>query len=196
MNFIESDICFKFGADCFVKKFDDHKYYNILSGSGLKGVDFILINKVGKIHLIEVKNYKRRKQSPVEPDVSDIVASPFPLAQHFVEKINDSLRLIRVVNQYHKRKWWVKALLLFENFFPSSFEENQDWYFWILIEKIINNNKNDLICCLVLDMADTYLAHPTFSKDYVYKTLESEIKSKLNGLAFNLIRPINNVSEM
>ena len=94
MKFLESDIHFEFGENCLVKKFDEHRYYNILSGSGLKGVDFIVLYQFRQLVLIEAKNYKQRSFSPVPPDVTDLIGNPVPLAQQFGSKLKDSLTLI------------------------------------------------------------------------------------------------------
>lgn len=127
--FTESDIEFTFGTDWIVKKYDDHAYFKILSGHGLKGVDFIGIYKNESLYLIEVKNYHKRSYSPVGPDLSDLEGVNPLLGLNVHGKMEDSLRLIRIVNQYLVTRWWFKIAFFFRNTFNNK-GISKDWHFW------------------------------------------------------------------
>ena len=59
-TFIESGLTFSFSKRWKVLKYDKHRFYRYLSGSGFKGVDFIGVLDEKQLVLIEVKNYKDR----------------------------------------------------------------------------------------------------------------------------------------
>lgn len=140
-SFSESDIAFTFGEDWVVKKYDDHAYYDILSGYGIKGVDFIGIYKNERLYLIEVKNYHKRSYSPVAPDLSDLKGVSPPLAADMHDKIGDSLRLIKIVNKYLARKWWYKISLFLKNTTRSQ-TIKKDWHFWNRVRELSENAQN------------------------------------------------------
>lgn len=128
-NYIESDIYFSFNQDWKVKKYDDHAYFKSVAGFGLKGIDFIGIYKTQELFLIEVKNYRKRIYSPVAPDWSDLEGNKPPLIEAYVNKIYDSLRLIKVVNQSYQRKWWFRILKKWNELTGNQSIE-KDWQFW------------------------------------------------------------------
>ena len=140
-SFRESDIEFTFGADWIVKKYDDHTYFKILSGYGLKGVDFIGIYKNEGLYLIEVKNYNKRSYSPVVPDLSDLEGQNPLLGSDIHGKIEDSLRLIRIVNKYLKTRWWFKISYLVRNTLKNK-TIKKDWHFWTRVGELSENAQN------------------------------------------------------
>ncbi|MEM9835846.1 MAG: hypothetical protein AAF828_05060 [Bacteroidota bacterium] len=105
--FLESDLQFIFPAAWTVRKYDEHHFYHALSGHGLKAVDFIALSPDGRLILVEVKNYCPRM---------DQTGTPYPvvrkkasqLAESLAKKYSDSLRAIRVVQQYYQRKWYYR----------------------------------------------------------------------------------------
>jgi len=128
-KFIESDLQFSFNQDWVVKKYDDQNYFKLLAGQGLKGVDFIGIYKENFLYLIEVKNYRKRAYSPAAAIWTDLEGALPPLALTFVKKIDDSLKLIRVVERAQKRKWWLRLLYYVQDFTGDK-RLNKDWKFW------------------------------------------------------------------
>jgi len=138
-NFIESDISFSFDSDWTVKKYDEHAYFRILSGHGLKGVDFIGIYKQQSLYLIEVKNYHQRSYSPVAPDWSDITGTNPNLASAFNEKIKDTLQLIDVVILYLSRRWWSKPALTLHRLLGST-KLTKDWQFWTKVKSLTEDS--------------------------------------------------------
>ncbi len=57
MTFSESDICFRFGPEWVVYRYDTHRYYRSWNGVGLKGMDFIGILDEGTLVVMEVKTF-------------------------------------------------------------------------------------------------------------------------------------------
>jgi len=56
MIFKESDLTFNFSQkEWEIIRYDTHRYYKILSGAGLKGVDFLGIYQKNKVVFFEVK---------------------------------------------------------------------------------------------------------------------------------------------
>jgi hypothetical protein len=128
-KFIESDLLFSFNQDWVIKKYDDHVYFKILAGQGLKGVDFIGIYKKKFLYLIEVKNYRQREYSPVAANWVDLEGASPPLAHIFIKKLDDSLKLIRVVERAQKRRWWSRLLYYIQDLTGDK-RLNKDWKFW------------------------------------------------------------------
>lgn len=189
MKFKESDIEFEFGRDCLVKKFDEHRYYNILSGSGLKGVDFIVIYKNEFLYLIEVKNYKKRSFSPVAPDVSDLLGDPCPLVDQFVEKIQDSITLINVVKKYLAKKWWFGLTEWIKKMLPEDYSLNRDMDFWLKAKAIIENDKSKLQTMLIIDFDEKYESLSSAEIAQLKFSLSKNISLGLEGLTFSLAFP-------
>lgn len=113
----ESEIWIRFHPSAIVVKFDDHKFYKYLSGQGLKGVDFLVIDKLYGLFLIEIKNFRKRDTQPEEKDLS----------HNFYQKCEDTLHLIEIIYKVYQRKWWVKHLV---NKLKMTFlltEEDKTW---------------------------------------------------------------------
>ena len=129
MTFRESGLQFEFAAtDWWVLKYDAHRYFQIFSGAGLKGVDFMGIYQETQLVLVEVKNYRYRDQFPKTSYLLE--TDPTALAERVVRKIEDSLRAIRVLRRYYSRKWWFRTLMRLG--WTVSFLKwfNKDGYFW------------------------------------------------------------------
>jgi len=59
MTFLESGLQFDFTPTNWrVMKYDTHRYFKILSGAGLKGIDFIGIHKEEALIFFEVKHFR------------------------------------------------------------------------------------------------------------------------------------------
>jgi len=140
-TFQESDLTFQFSPNWVIKKFDDHKYYRILSGYGLKGVDFIGILNQQTLVLIEIKNYRRRKASPKAPDISDILGNKPPLTEAFAYKIEDTILAINTVHKYLLRKWGFRINQFIWKYLPIHWFTNGEWAFWERCHQILLNKK-------------------------------------------------------
>ncbi len=154
-TFIESNFVFEFGKTWSVISFDQHKYFKMLSGHGLSGVDFVAFSKE-EVLLIEVKNYKRRPQSPKPPDISDLLGNPPPLAHAFQEKIQDSLQIFRVIEAYFQRKWWFSGYKKLVGIWKGFQFLHPDVYFWIQLFEQICKQENSTTAILFLEVESQY----------------------------------------
>ena len=155
-TFEESDLTFQFSRNWVVKKFDDHKYYRILSGYGLKGVDFIGILDQTTLVLIEVKNYKRRKESPKAPNITDILGNKPPLIDAFVYKIEDTILAINTVHKYLLRKWQFRLNQFIWKHLPIHWFTNGEWAFWERCHQILSQKKEQVHYVLWLNTDEEY----------------------------------------
>lgn len=170
--FKESDIEFTFGSDWIVKKYDNHAYFKILSGHGLKGVDFIGIYKNEGLYLIEVKNYYKRSYSPVEPDLSDVEGTHPLLGSALHSKIEDSLRLIKIVNKYLETRWWFKIAYFWRNTLSRKVIK-KDWHFWTRVGEL-SENAQKVFPVLWLEMDSALIEQSNQSTSTVSVSLKSE----------------------
>ena len=164
MKYRESDLNICFDPSWRIKRFDNSKYFKLLSGLGLKGVDFIAIDVHEQLYLIEVKNYKKRIESPVAPDISDLYGD-FPLLQnHFVAKIKDSNQLLEVIFKYLNRKWWYKWMFKMRDLIPADVANSFEWAFWYDSYRISNQDPQKVSCILLLETEDSY---PDLGKQHI-----------------------------
>lgn len=175
--FEESDLIFTFNDDWVVKKYDNHAYFKTLAGYGLKGVDFVGVYQMNQLFLIEVKNYRQRTYSPVLPDWSDLEGVPAPLIHIFLEKIEDSMKLIRVVYRFLERKWWFIILRKLNNFIRRT-RLNKDWKFWDKVYQL-SCTQDNLNYVLLLELDSKFLKESKINevnfKKQLNITLEKEI---------------------
>ena len=129
MTFHESGLVFHFSDDWLIRKFDSHTFYRGLSGSGLKGVDFLVLPPSGPLLLLEVKNYFNRDPRVNAPVRQEQLPVSEELAKKLPEKSMDTLVAIDAIHQYYLRKWSYRFLL------PWLLRlrwKNSDWVFWTL----------------------------------------------------------------
>lgn len=126
MEFIESGLHFRFAEEWVVKKYDAHRFFQGLSGAGLKGVDFLGILEE-ELYLFEVKNFRRRQNWQAENPLEAILAGPAAFAEEIAYKVEDTLLAIDAIWQYYNRKWLFRRLLPAFRRLPVT--EN-DWRFW------------------------------------------------------------------
>ncbi|MEM6398329.1 MAG: hypothetical protein AAF741_18400 [Bacteroidota bacterium] len=132
-QFVESGLPFSFPADHWVRAFDEHRFYQAISGHGLKAVDFAVLPPEGPLQLIEVKNYHPRLDEQgipypvVHPTVDDLV-------EQLISKYSDSQRIIRVVDSYYQRKWYFRLQLQIASQVPKLFPDS-DLLFWTRAEQ-------------------------------------------------------------
>lgn len=110
MIFQESGLQFDFGQDWIVKKYDEHAYFQSLSGMGLKGVDFIAIRQGRELVFIEVKNYRTRYNAKMDQSFEVLVKPAAELAYELKRKSEDTLLAMDAVLQYYHRSWWYRRL--------------------------------------------------------------------------------------
>jgi hypothetical protein len=125
-EFTESGLRFGFEPAWAVKKYDQHRFFQGLSGAGLKGVDFIAINGE-RLVLVEVKNYRPLPHIQQANPVEAVLANPEALAAAIAQKATDTLRGLEAIGGYYQRKWLFRLLQpLLLRLRPHGW----DWRFW------------------------------------------------------------------
>lgn len=174
--FNESDLEFTFGTDWIVKKYDDHAYFKMLAGHGLKGVDFIGIYRNETLFLIEVKNFQKRSYSPVDSDWTDINGDAPLLGLKLYSKIEGSLRLIRIVNKYLSTRWWFCVVSYFRRIFGKK-EIKKDWHFWTRVGELCDEPAT-VQPVLWLEVGQKKIELSGLPTITIYKALEKEYAKK------------------
>lgn len=150
--FIESDLLFYFPDHWVVKEYDNHRFYKNLSGLGLKGLDFLVLNPEGggHLYLMEVKNYRTRVRA------GGIYEAPLKSAEELaatvVSKYEHTLRAIRAVHLYYQRKWWYRLL---NRLIQNSRYAQYDPVFWTRAYELIRQPaKHTLLLWLETESED------------------------------------------
>lgn len=138
--FIESGIQFQFPADWLVFKYDEHRFYRYLSGSGLKGVDFIAIRD-NELILIEIKNYRERIEKELYSPVAVLIEKPDLYKDKFVRKFEDTFRLLGIIEQYYQRQWWYRNVFqLLKKYLPKKWLFKMEVFFWSKAITLLKQN--------------------------------------------------------
>lgn len=154
MDFQESNLIFSFPENWYVLKYDEHKFFRLLSGDGLKGVDFIGFDERDQLFLMEVKNYRNiNLHDGINPSEA-LLENPEIATEEYFNKFLDSLQLIRVVHQFYSRRWWYRFFTHRMLTFFSVFRKNPDWLFWY---KAFNTPKNKTRYVLFLQLENEIL---------------------------------------
>jgi hypothetical protein len=135
--FEESGLQFGFDNRWTVRKYDAHRFFQGFSGAGLKGVDFIALSG-DTLLLLEVKNYRRRRAWQTENPFDRILEAPEAFAGHMSGKFLDTLRAIRAIGTYYRRKWLFRLLrpVLIRRSGARS-----DWAFWAQVDAHLQGGK-------------------------------------------------------
>ncbi len=130
-TFEESGLRFHFHPDCFVMAFDKHRFYKTLSGKGLKGIDFLILDAEGYLHFLEVKNYRTfGNAEDVKLDVSAI--------QHLMElKLKGTLKVISVANALYERRWWFRLVSAYWGQWPWWARLMPEAYLWWRFQRVV-----------------------------------------------------------
>ena len=177
-------------------KYDEHRFYRYLSGSGFKGVDFIGILDEKQLALIEIKNYKDRFTLDESDPTGDLLTDPIAYAEKYSQKFQDTFQLIGIIRKYYQRKWWFKHLRgLFLRLIPRNWLLQFDWGFWNIVIQLIDEKKVKILVVLWLELDDelpvSKIENSTDQiRDYLkmqFKDSEAEViivNSKANILGF------------
>lgn len=125
-QYSESGIQLTFDRGWVVKRYDQHTYFQGLSGVGLKGVDFIGIWEKRELLLLEIKNYRRRPgitANPIEPYLNQ----PELLVETFADKVLDTLKAIETIVAYYQRSWFYRLVYPVLTRLPTSPAERVFW---------------------------------------------------------------------
>lgn len=115
-NYQEARQFVRFPDNWRVIRLDQHRYYQRISGKGLKAVDFIAVDDDMGLILIELKDY-HTDQVPQE-DVLEHTAN---------RKLQDSIKVIRIVYQALYRQWYFRWIFLKWKWYRLCPEE---WLVW------------------------------------------------------------------
>ena len=169
MEFIESGLHFRFGEGWVIKKYDAHRFYQGLSGSGLKGVDFLGI--LGEeLYLFEIKNFRRRHDWQADNPLNTVLAQPAAFTESMAYKVEDTLLAIDAIWQYYHRKWLFRRLLPAFRLLPPT---EGDWRFWARAHDLIQNPEQVKV---VLWM-ETEQARPALLAE-ITRALEAQLRSR------------------
>ncbi len=177
MEFIESGLHFRFGEEWVIKKYDAHRFFQGLSGAGLKGVDFLGILEE-ELYLFEVKNFRRRQSWQAENPLEAILAEPSAFAEEIAYKVEDTLLAIDAIWQYYNRKWLFRRLLPAFRRLPVT--EN-DWRFWARAYALMQHPEQVKV---VLWM-ETEQARPALLAE-VTGALQSHLQSRVGSVRIAL----------
>lgn len=134
-QFLESKIQFNFGPTWEIIAFDKTKFYQRVSGLGVKGVDFLGIQD-NKLFFIEVKNFTQHKP---------ILTKDFNF-EVFLEKIiikfEDSERVIQIIHKHYTAKWWYNLVDSLPPYLHKF--KNRNFVFWEKCYSIMNSSENKI----------------------------------------------------
>lgn len=191
-NYTESGLHFTFDQRWTVFKFDQHRFYQYLSGQGLKGVDFLAADQcTPEILLLEVKNFAPKNWKGPLPTRDIVLENPEAYAKKIIKKYEDSIRLLKIINEYYEKKWWLSPLtkifsyLTITKRFPS-----RDFILWPSIYHLLQQPTTKINLLLYLQWQEIVpLAQQSeFSKIVTKKINHHFAEDKFQ---FNLIDPQN-----
>jgi len=154
-TFTESGLVFTFPKNWSVIKSDDHRFYNYVSGTGLKSVDFIALDGTKHMYLIEVKNYKDRFEDNGRTAMEPILANPKDFTKKIIQKFEDSLQLIRVIHKYYRRKFWFRRI---QSFTLQGLRKRTNiptnWKYWLASHDILTGQEKSITFILFIELDD------------------------------------------
>ncbi|MCI5082230.1 MAG: hypothetical protein MRY78_11065 [Saprospiraceae bacterium] len=167
MIFRESGLLFEFNGGWDIRKYDEHNYYQILAGTGLKGIDFLGIFQGANLYMFEVKNYSIRNQWQKTDPMNVVRENPDQLVEKIAQKVQDSLRLFRIIHLYYHRKW------VYRNMFPLArkwYPGFRKWEFWTSVYELSLQPQNvHVIFWMETDRPETEL------KTYLQQRLQQQL---------------------
>lgn len=187
MTFRESDLKFQFSDNEWqVKKFDTHRYFKILSGVGLKGIDFLGVYLEKQVVFFEVKNF--HSNHPTKENNYLIFEDLSTFVEKVALKVEDTFTTINVISQYLLRKWWYRLFLKSSNWVPKALIQHKDWYFWYKI-KILLDQKKEVIFVLWLEITSEDSTNNTRK---LRESVESNLKKRLKAYRLMVILTCKN----
>lgn len=157
-SYVESDRLFHFDEQWTILKYDDHHYYQTVSGRSFSGIDFAGILNQEELYLIEIKNFFQHDNEGIINDVDQF-------ALEIKEKILDSIDLIQIIYKYHQRSWMYRCFNQIIMRFPVL---HQTWWFWTRMKELIDQ-KSFTFVLLIESVEDT-----KFLLDAIQKKLNKE----------------------
>jgi len=187
--FQESGLEFSFPKDWVVKKYDEHRFYNYLSGLGFKGVDIIAITPERKLILIEVKNYINRfPQDGIDP-TETLIENIDSFSEGYVQKFQDTFQLLQIVQKYFNRKRWFRGIANpIQSFLPFSFLISLDWGFWTVANQLLEKKEVELL--LWLEVAPNL---PSSKLEFIQNTISGTFQNKVPYFTFQISSQKNSI---
>lgn len=174
-SFTESGLMFDFTPGWVVYKYDAHRFYLYLSGSGLKGVDFIAI-KGEELFLIEIKNYRPRIEKEAYDPILSLQERPDYYVDRFSQKFKDTFRLLSIIDQYYHRKWWYRHLFLpFKSYFSSKKILSTEVGFWTQANALLQNPEQVKLVLWIEISEEQY----ALDFDYFEQAIQSQFSEKM-----------------
>jgi len=157
--FIESNLQFDFHPDWKVRKYDEHPFYQAMSGAGMSAVDFVGIHRTGKLFLMEVKNYKSRSERENIRTVEKLDGASPLLLEILEEKMEETQKGIQAISQYLNRKWWYRTRFrLLNHPLLQKYLLSADRLFWMKADQLLQHFLDEVQLVLWLELP-TELEH-------------------------------------
>lgn len=174
MKFQESAYHFHFTQAWLIIKFDEHQFYQVLSGQSLCGVDFSGVYGE-KLYLIEVKNFR------MLPEEHQQITSK-ELIYNLNEKLKDSIKIIEIINKYFDQKRTYKFFSGIIDKFPFL---NSDWYYWRRLKEAILQNKQLQFVVFIHGLDLEKDLSQNLLSDHKFYNQKIRIKTKIISLAYS-----------
>jgi hypothetical protein len=168
--FTESGLQFSFGPQWAVKQYDAHRFFQGLSGAGLKGVDFVATDGE-RLLLVEAKNYRPQAHLRQNDPLAAVLAAPEAFTAAIAQKAADTLRGIDAIGRYYERKWLFRLLRpgllrLRPNLLP--------WRFWAHVYRLAQSPARiTFVLCLETERPEPALR----------QQIAQNLEQRLQGLA-------------
>lgn len=150
-EFWESGLHFQFPNNWRVVSYDQHRFFQAISGAGLSGVDFLGIAPDGRLWMIEVKNYSNGPDPiPGKGPSDQLLKDSASLEARLLKKAKDTRRGIAVVSAFLERKWIYRRWFQYQQrwtFLQAWFPE---WGFW---SELSGAPISEIIYGVVLELA-------------------------------------------
>ncbi len=183
-SFTESGLLFRFSHRAVVQKYDEHRYFRRLSGSGLKGVDFLVILDKSQLILTEVKNYRIRYKEKPPTEIYHILNHPEILAEKILGKAADTLQMIRVVNKFYRKSRMHNLILPLLQMLRNSRFTLHTRLFWVRAEDLVKQGNFKFVLWM-----ETETAYPDFSAEKVRafrQKLQNLLTENMLGIEFEI----------
>ncbi|MEM8524166.1 MAG: hypothetical protein AAGG68_05970 [Bacteroidota bacterium] len=151
--FTESNLQFHFHDNWTVRKYDEHPFYQAMSGVGMSAVDFVGIHPSGKLFLMEVKNFNNRSERENLRTLDKLEGDSPLLLEILEEKAEETQKGIRAISRYLHRKWWYRTRFKLLN--SPTFQTyllQIDRLFWMKAAQILEQFPNQVQVVLWLEL--------------------------------------------
>lgn len=161
----ESNLEFTFSSEWYIKKYDTHPFYLSISGEGLRAVDFIGIHPNGDWWLMEVKNYRNRRNTE-QIRIDKNMEGDMPiLFQTVQQKILDTQAGVQAIGTYLERKWWYRwRYYLLNRFGWQKKLLQKDRMFWMKLSELMVEQSTKGKTFLWLELPDRFMTAASVSQ--------------------------------